>query len=275
MQEGRTLPAFQPMTSECDREDVESERKFFDKFYLERRGREDPREAQWVRRAVEPRSRPLDYWEYTFRLLGDLSGKRVLEIGCGGGWLTRMLAAKGALVSAIDISEEACISTRRELEQNGFSFETICTMDAHHLEFPAGSFDAVLVAGVLHHVNLRKVLIEVLRVLKRGGQIIGYEPMRYGSLALRLRRLYLNFRDIQEHDHTDHEEALTNAELALFYDLFPQGFARKFNFVAKTNQLKNRFGTFAELLRWTDYILLWAVPPLRRYCTCVVFCFQK
>ncbi len=257
------------------KEDIASEIKFFDRFYLERRGRSDPLDAQWLRAAVHPRAIPLDYWEYTFHLFGNIRGKRVLEVGCGGGWLTRMLAAKGAMVSAIDVSEEGCISTRLLLERHGLPYETICAGDAHRLQFADGTFDAVLIAGVLHHVNLPKALAEIRRVLKPGGKVIGYEPMRYGKLAMRLRTAYLRFRGLSEHEHTEHEEALSDADLAPFREQFADGFTRKFNFVAKTNQLRNRFGVFAELLRWTDYILLSIVPPLRRYCTCVVFSFRK
>jgi ubiquinone/menaquinone biosynthesis C-methylase UbiE len=263
------------LDAQLPKEDIGSEREFFDKFYRERRDRVDPHEPLWISRATHPRSRPLDYWEYTFYLLGDLRGKRALEVGCGGGWMTRMMALKGALVSAIDVSEEGCISTRMKLEKDGLPFETICTMDAHALTFPDNTFDAVLIAGVLHHVNIAKALAEARRVLKPGGKLVCFEPMRYGRFALLLRRLYLQIKGIQEHEHTEHEEALTDAELSPFYELFPKGFIRKFNLLAKTNQLKNRFGLFAESLRWADYILLSVFPPLRSCCTCMVCCFEK
>lgn len=257
------------------KEDVESERTFFDRYYREHRVGSDPLEPLWTIRATHPRSRPLDYWEYTFYLVGDLHGKRALEIGCGGGWLTRMLALRGGLISAIDVSEEGCISTRSKLQASGLPFETICVMDAHAMKFPDSYFDLVFMAGVLHHLNVAKALSEARRVLKPGGKIICYEPMRYGKFMRLLKTLWLKTKGLQDYGHTEHEDALIDRDLFPFQQLFARGFVRKFNFLAKTERLKNRFGTFAESLRWADYVLLSAVPVLRRYCTCVVCCFEK
>jgi ubiquinone/menaquinone biosynthesis C-methylase UbiE len=257
------------------KEDVASEAEYFDKFYRERRGQPDSLEAIWVAKAMNPSSRPLDYWEYTFYLIGDLHGKSALEVGCGAGWMTRMLAVKGALVSAIDVSEEGCTSTKLKLETNGLPFDTICVMDAHAMTFPDESFDLVFMAGVLHHVNLLKALSEIRRVLKPGGRFVCYEPLQYGPVMRFLKDVWLKLRGLQDYNTTEHEEALTDKNLAPFHQVFTKGFIRKFNFLAKTNRLKNRFGPTGQFLRWVDYILLSAIPPLRRYCTCVVCCFEK
>ena len=48
-----------------------------------------------------------------------------------------------------------------------------------------------------------------------------------------------------------------------------------FNFVAKTNRLRRRFGPFANVQRWADHLLLTGVPFLTRYYTCVVCRFEK
>jgi 2-polyprenyl-3-methyl-5-hydroxy-6-metoxy-1,4-benzoquinol methylase len=44
--------------------------------------------------------------------IGDLHGKRVLEYGCGEGWLTSDLARAGGTVCAFDISPQAAETTR-------------------------------------------------------------------------------------------------------------------------------------------------------------------
>ena len=260
---------------EAVKEDVATERAFFDHYYRDHRDRQDPLDSTWVAKATHPSSWPLDYWEYTFYLVGDLHGKRALEIGCGAGLLTRMLALKGASVSAIDVSEEGCISTRMKLEKNGLPFETICVMDAHSLKFLDESFDLVFMAGVLHHVNIQKVLVEVRRVLRAGGRVVCYEPLRYGRIMRFLKDFWLKAKGLRDHDQTEHEEALADAELIAFGQTFSAGFIRKFNFLAKTNRLENRFGLLASTLRWSDYLLLTAAPPLRRFCTCAVCCFEK
>ena len=49
----------------------------------------------------------------------DVKGKTVLEIGCGSGFLSVLLAKKGASVTAVDISEEAVETTKTNAETNG------------------------------------------------------------------------------------------------------------------------------------------------------------
>ena len=41
-----------------------------------------------------------------FELLGEISGKRILDLGCGGGYNTRIMARKGAKVSGVDFSKK-------------------------------------------------------------------------------------------------------------------------------------------------------------------------
>lgn len=85
-------------TAQSRKQDITSEREFSDRYYREHRDQVDPLERIFIAKATQPRSRPLDYWEYTFHLMGDLHGRRTLEVGCGGGWLTRLMALKRALV---------------------------------------------------------------------------------------------------------------------------------------------------------------------------------
>ena len=45
--------------------------------------------------------------DWVDRLCGGVSGKRVVDVGCGGGILAESMAAKGANVTGIDLSEKA------------------------------------------------------------------------------------------------------------------------------------------------------------------------
>ena len=259
------------------KEDISSEREFFDKYYLETRERSDQPDALaiWIEKARNPNSRPLDLWEYAFYLLGNIKGKNVLDFGCGGGWISRLLAFKGASVSALDISFEGCISTRKKLRESGFRYDSLAVMDAHSIAFRNSSFDAVFITGVLHHLNTARVVPEVHRVLKPGGKVVCYEPLKYGPIMWALRQLWLKLNGLKEYQTTEHEEGLKDSDFAPFNEMFTRGFIRKFNFVAKTNRLRNRFGPLALSLRWIDYVLLSAVPFFRRYCTGVVCYFEK
>ena len=81
-----------------------------------------------------------------------LAGKRVLDIGCGGGILSESMAAAGAHVIGIDLSEKALGVARLHL------FESGQKVDYHHAsaeEFAAqhaGEFDIVTCMEMLEHV---------------------------------------------------------------------------------------------------------------------------
>jgi SAM-dependent methyltransferase len=229
----------------------------------------------WIRKAVNPGSRPLDYMEYAFHLMGDLKGKEVLDVGSGGGWISRLLALKGASMTAFDISIEGCISTRRKLGEVGARCDSLAVMDTHHMAFKNSSFDAIFTNGTLYHLNIGKVAPKLYRILKSGGRLVYCEPLKYGVFMRALKTVWLNAHGMEDRRETEHEEGLRMSDFAPFASAFPKGFIRRFNFVAKTARLRKRFGPLANTLRWADYVLLSAAPPLRRYCTCAVGCFEK
>jgi len=262
------------------KEDIDSERAHFDQYY--RRSHDVARargyrveEDEWERRATHPDSRPLDYWEYAFHLLGDLRGKRVLDFGCGGGWISRLLASAGARVAAFDVSIEGCRLTREKLGAHGWYSGSTAVMDGHAIAFRDGSFDAVFISGVLHHMNINKVATELHRVLREGGRVVCYEPLNYGPIMWALRQIWLRLHGLKEYETTEHEEQLKEDDLIGFQRVFAKSHIRKFNFIAKTNRLRNRFGPLALTLRWGDYLVLSAFPFFRRFCTCVVCRFEK
>lgn len=266
------------MASQADRQDIKSEQAFFDR-YFEGKHRQVaaagyPLDPVWLQRARAPRRRPLDYWEYAFHLLGPLQGKRVLDIGCGSGWVTLFLAAAGAEVVAFDVSFEGCRCTAATLRANGYHGRA-AVMDAHALALRPGSFDLAFASGVLHHMDLARVADEVHAALKPGGRFVFYEPLAYGRVMWAIRQAYLRVRRLREYETTDHEEGLALADLAPFRALFRTSEIRPMNFLAKTNRLRRRFGAVAEGLRWADYLLLTGLPPMTRYCTCVVCRFVK
>jgi len=265
--------------SDATREDIASEQAFFDKFYTDARVQDEASgwtiPPVWASKALNPTSRPLDNWEYSFYLLGDLQGKRVLDVGCGGGWISRLLALRGASVAAFDISIEGCRLTRDKLATAGFSARSIAVMDAHDLGFKDARFDALFMAGVLHHLNIAKVATEAHRVLKPGGRIVLYEPLQYGPIMWAIRQVWLRLNGLKEYGTTEHEEALKEQDLLPFSEIFAKTYVRKFNFIAKTNRLRNRFGALAVSLRAIDYVILSLFPFLQRYCTCIVCRFEK
>ena len=99
-----------------------------------------------------------------------LAGKRVLEIGCGTGVHTRLLADAGALVSAVDLTPTAVDLTRKRLALHDLEAD-VREADAESLPFADASFDFVWSWGVIHHSSdTAAVVAEVARVLAPGGR---------------------------------------------------------------------------------------------------------
>jgi ubiquinone/menaquinone biosynthesis C-methylase UbiE len=102
-------------------------------------------------------------------------GKKVLEIGCGTGTLTEVLAKTGAAVTATDIFQDFLNAVEKKIGQNPNINYKIA--DAETLEgFEDASFDAVVGLSILHHLDVEKTLANIYRVLKPGGLLAFAEP---------------------------------------------------------------------------------------------------
>jgi SAM-dependent methyltransferase len=132
-------------------------------------------------------------------MIGDRSGKQVLEYGCGEGWITQDLARSGARVSAFDISAEAVHRTREALASAGFAdYCRVALMGAERLEYPDESFDLSVGFAILHHLDLELAIAELHRVLKPGGVAYFAEPLGGNPLINLYRRLTPQYRTQDE-----------------------------------------------------------------------------
>ena len=104
-----------------------------------------------------------------FTMLPDVAGLRVLDVGCGEGYNTRLLADRGARVVGIDIAErfvEHAIASERE-EPRGIEYRIASAVE---LPFTDASFDAVTAFMSLMDIpEIDRVMAEVFRVLRSGG----------------------------------------------------------------------------------------------------------
>ncbi|MEW9527850.1 class I SAM-dependent methyltransferase [Microbispora sp. NPDC049125] len=107
------------------------------------------------------------------RLLGDVAGRRVLEIGCGAGQCGRWLAGRGAEVAAIDLSYRQLQHSRRIDLSAGTSLP-VAQADAEALPFRDESFDVACSAfGALPFVaDAGVALREIRRVLRPDGLLV-------------------------------------------------------------------------------------------------------
>lgn len=104
--------------------------------------------------------------------LAPLAGKVVIDVGCGGGILAEAMAAKGARVTGIDLSEKALSVARLHLFESGLEV----AYEHHSAEqmaetHPAG-FDVVTCLEMLEHVpDPASIVAACAKLVKPGGQV--------------------------------------------------------------------------------------------------------
>ena len=101
-----------------------------------------------------------------------LAGKRVLDVGCGGGILAEAMAGRGARVTGIDLSEKSLRVAELHLLQSKaqVTYEQVST-DAY-AERHAGEFDVVTCMELLEHVPEPGAMVAACaRLVRRGGQV--------------------------------------------------------------------------------------------------------
>jgi SAM-dependent methyltransferase len=115
-------------------------------------------------------------------LLGDVAGRRVLEIGCGSAPCARWLRTAGADVVALDLSA-GMLARAAELNRSSGVNVPLVQADAGALPLASGSVDLACSAfgGLPFVADVEGALAEVARVLRPGGRFVASvnHPMRW------------------------------------------------------------------------------------------------
>lgn len=149
-------------------------------------------------------------------MLPDLTGKRVLMLGCGTGEESKLLREFGATdIIGIDLSKESI-----RLATDAYPECTFSVGDMHKLEYPDASFDFVYSSLAIHYSDSPlSVYQEIYRVLKSDGKLlfsVGH-PLRWASEHFNINdieyiatgyaypssqdKVYGNYNSFKKHDH--------------------------------------------------------------------------
>lgn len=221
-----------------------------------------------IARYISPPAATAYPLEYLFSRVGDVSGRTVLDLGCGSGQNTLYLARRGANVVATDISAELIQVAVRRLQICGVAGVRFVVSSAHQLPLRDDSIDLVFGNAVLHHLELTHASQEIFRVLRRGGRALFQEPVRDSRIYGALRKLL----PIRHDDLSPYERPLTTRELRMFGAPSRRWTSRAFELplVRLGHALPVVRRHLAPLYR-LDALLLRTVPALDRLAAIRVF----
>ena len=212
--------------------------RFADEWYLNH--------EPWIRPAV--------------KLLGSLSGKRLLDYGCGHGMASVVFARRGATVTGFDLSGQYIAEARRRALANEVD-ATFRVADAEQLPFADGSFDLVWGNAVLHHLDLDHACVELRRVLRPGGVAVFCEPWG-GNPLLEFARQRLPYPGKHR---TPGERPLRPADIPVLWEHFPTLNVQGFQLFGSLKRLWKRESPAGSWLDRLDARLMARFPRLEMW----------
>ncbi len=153
----------------------------------------------WLQRMRDAAANPRWQEHYEDAIVSAVEGRRALDYGCGTGWTTAKFACHAEEIVGIDISDTAIEQAADQAEAAGLTNVAFEQMDAENLDFDDDSFDAVYGSAIIHHLDVRRALSEICRVLKPSGMAVFEEPMGHNLGMRAFRALTPNHRTPDEH----------------------------------------------------------------------------
>ena len=208
----------------------------------------------------------LPVFEYVLPKMGNLEGKKVLELGTGTGGTATLLAKRGASVIGIDLLPFRLAEAQaRAAEHEVAEAINFALMDAMHLAFPDNTFDFIISKSVLVFTDHSHTAKECYRVLKPGGKAVFMENMRYHPAVWLYRKMFLKYSGKLRYFSVGDIETV-GAE-------FEQLEHREFHLSAVSALFWQKCITIPLFYRWTlrifkaiDTSLLKCLPFLKRFC---------
>jgi ubiquinone/menaquinone biosynthesis C-methylase UbiE len=152
--------------------------------------------------------------------MGDLSGRHLVDCGCGPGHTAVMLSRRGARVQAFDIDDDELAKARRLAAANGTDI-AFTRQRFEEIDYPDGSFDVAFGSCVLHHVDIPVAAAQLGRILKPGGQAVFIENSNRNPLLMFARARIVGRAGIPKYGHDEEEHPLRDDEIEQLRRAFP------------------------------------------------------
>ncbi|MEM1063476.1 MAG: class I SAM-dependent methyltransferase [Planctomycetota bacterium] len=180
----------QATSESADTERIERERDFHNKRFADENRLDQVKYYEAIRRCEE---------RYESRVRESAAGGDVLEYGCAKGERSLQLASTAKSVRGIDISDVAIDQGNAAADDAGYDHVRFAVMNAEDMTFEDESFDLVFGSGIIHHLDVKKSVSEVSRVLRPGGIAIFREPLGHNVLINKYRDRTPDARTPDEH----------------------------------------------------------------------------
>lgn len=222
--------------------------------------------------------------------IGELTGKKILELGAGLGEASIYFAKNGAIVTATDISDGMLNVIRKMADLASLKHIECRQCASNDLPFKDSEFDIVYAANLLHHTDIEATLKEASRVLKKGGLFVSWDPLAHNPFINIYRKKAMEVRTADEHPIKMNQLSLfrkyfshVRFETTWFFTLW---IFIKYYIIDKVDPNKERYwkkilSDHKKLekiyypLERIDHIVLSVFPFLKRYCWNIVVIGRK
>lgn len=218
----------------------------------------------------------MDSYKQVYKILErEVLGKTVLDYGCGHGMHSVSIARFGGKVTGVDLSEESLKIAKSRTEKEGVGGQIqFVAGDCETLPFADQSFDIVFDGGTFSSLDIEKAFLEIARVLKPGGLLIGIETLGHNPLA-NFKRWLNKKRGTRTGWAADHIMKMSDIIRAKkYFDIRETKFFHFFSmFSFPFRNLPGGKILFRSLDKIDNVVL--KIPFLKRYGFKIVFVFKK
>ena len=211
-----------------------SEREFFDSNAVQNSQKLNVIDPLALARYSAPAPRRRFNKEFRFRVLKDLRGRKILDLGCGEGTNAILLARLGAEVTGIDISAQSIMVAESRAKLDGVQATTSFLCSPVELaDIAADSFDVIWGDAILHHLiaDLEMVMSRVFSWARPGALMLFAEPVNLNHTLRRLR-----FMVPVKTDATPGERPLEAQEIEIIRRYLPDFQIRHFSLFGRLDR---------------------------------------